>query len=104
VLGLVRQRWLQIAVALSVIGCVFPDLDDDDPVLYALGDGLPHRDQRSSLGATHGIDSLRTDTLSKQEPLTLPPDLSNRWPAPDEESSPEQPELSPERPPPKSCA
>jgi hypothetical protein len=89
-------------VALAVIGCVSPDLDDDDPVLY--GQGLPHRDQHSSFGAVHGIDSVRTDSLSRQEPAEPPLAMSNRWPAPDEESSPEQPDLSRERPPPRLCA
>ncbi len=101
VLGLLRRRWVQVAVALAVIGCVSPDFDDDDPVLYARADGLPHRDQHASLGAAHGIDSVRIDSLSQQEPAEPAVALANRWPAPDEESSPEQPELSPERPPPR---
>jgi hypothetical protein len=81
------------------VGCVFPDLDDDDPVLYA--QGLPHRDPGASLGAAHGIDSVRTDSLQHQEPLALPAIPLQRWPIPDEESPPAQPDLGPERPPPR---
>jgi hypothetical protein len=99
VLALVRRRWLQVAVALAVVGCIFPDLDDDDPVLYT--QGLPHRDQHSSLDASHGLDSVRTDSLSKQESLEPAPAIAHRWPAPDQQVSPEQPDLSPERPPPR---
>jgi hypothetical protein len=102
VLALARQRWLQAAVALALVGCIFPDLDDDDPVLYA--QPLPHRDQHSRLGAAPGLDTVRTDTLANREPLEPPVVGSDRWPAPRQETSPEQPELSPERPPPRSRA
>lgn len=100
--GLVRQRWLQVAVAAALIGCICPDLDDDDPVLY--GQGLPDRDQHESLYAVHGMDCVRIDSLSQREPVDSPLALSHRWPAPAEQGSPEQPDLSPERPPPRRLA